>query len=55
MLADLSREPGPLAFETPGVRFSRALPGPLGCLERGGTGLDVFAAPVPAEESVVGS
>ena len=53
-LADPSGEPGPLAFEKPGVRFGRALPGTLGCLERCGTGLEVFAASVPGEEPTVG-
>jgi hypothetical protein len=53
-LTDLSGKTGPLAFEKPSVRFGRALPGTLGCLQRGGTGLEVIAAPVPGEESTVG-
>jgi hypothetical protein len=49
-LADLSGEPGPLAFEKLSVRFGRALPATLGHLERGGTGLEVFAAAMLGEE-----
>jgi hypothetical protein len=53
-LADLSREPGLLAFEGLSVRFGRALPGTLGRLQRGGAGLEVFAASMPSEEPTVG-
>jgi len=53
-LADLSREPGLLAFEGLSVRFGRALPGTLGRLQRRATGPEVFAASVPGEKPAVG-
>ena len=52
-LADLSREPELLAFEGLSVMFGRALPGTLGRLQGGGTGLEVIATPVPGEEPTV--
>jgi hypothetical protein len=42
-LTDLSGKTGPLAFEKPSVRFGRALPGTLGRLQPGGTGLEDIA------------
>jgi hypothetical protein len=52
-LTDLSGKTGPLAFKKPSVRFGRALPGTLGRLQGGGTGLEVIATPVPGEEPTV--
>jgi len=53
-LTDLSGKTRPLAFEKPSVRFGRALPGTLGRLQPGATGLDVRAASMPDEESAAG-
>ena len=53
-LANLSGKTGPLAFEKSTVRFGRALPGAFSRLQRGGTGRDVLAAPVPGKDSTVG-
>ena len=53
-LTDLSGKTGPLAFEKPSVSFGRALPGTLGRLQPGGTGLELIATAVSAKESKVG-
>jgi hypothetical protein len=50
-VAALSGGPGPLAFEEPSVKLGRALSGKLGQLQRGGTGLEVFAASVEVVSS----
>jgi hypothetical protein len=52
-LADLSREPGLLAFEGLSVRFGRALPGTLSGLQGVGAGRETSATAVPGEESTV--
>ena len=53
-LARVVAEPGPLAFEKPGIGFGRLLPSTLGRLQRRATGPEVFAASVPGEKPAVG-
>ncbi len=53
-LARVVAEPGPLAFEKPGIGFGRLLPSTLSRLQGGDTGRETCAAPVPGEEPTVG-
>ena len=52
-LARVVAEPGPLAFEKPGIGFGRLLPSTLSRLQGGDTGRETCAASVPGEESTV--
>jgi len=53
-LARVAAEPGPLAFEKPGIGFGRLLPSTLSRLQGGDTGRETCAASVPGEEPTVG-
>ena len=53
-VASPGSEPGPLTFEKPSGRFGRLLPGTLGCLQRGGAGVEVSTAAAASEEPAVG-
>jgi len=53
-LARVVAEPGPLAFEKPGIGFGRLLPSTLSRLQGGDTGRETCAASVPGEEPTVG-
>ena len=53
-LARVVAEPGPLAFEKPGIGFGRLLPSTLSRLQGGDTGRETCAAPVPGEEPTIG-